>query len=74
MLYRLKEPKNSNFFSLFIEEPSKFWSNSHVKEIDGEPNNDSDRPLVESGKGGSKGLCHFTQEISTCEIDILFSQ
>ncbi|XP_004235536.1 phosphoinositide phosphatase SAC2 isoform X2 [Solanum lycopersicum] len=49
-------------------------SNSPVKETDTEQTDDSDQPLPESAKGGSKGLSESTPEISTCETDISFAR
>ncbi|XP_016439599.1 phosphoinositide phosphatase SAC2-like isoform X1 [Nicotiana tabacum] len=47
-------------------------SSSPVKETDTEQTDDSDQPLPESAKGGSKGLSESTPEISTCGTDISF--
>lgn len=49
-------------------------SSSPVKETDTEQTDDSDQPLPESAKGGSKGLSESTPEISTCETDISFTR
>ncbi|CAN4089200.1 unnamed protein product [Withania somnifera] len=49
-------------------------SSSSVKETDTEQTDDSDQPLPESAKGGSKGLSESTPEISTCETDISFAR
>lgn len=49
-------------------------SSSPVKETDTEQTDDSDQPLPESAKGGSKGLSESTPEISTCETDISFAR
>lgn len=49
-------------------------SSSPVKETDTEQTDDSDQPLSESAKGGSKGLSESSPEISTCETDISFAR
>ncbi|MCD7454646.1 hypothetical protein HAX54_025539 [Datura stramonium] len=49
-------------------------SSSPVKETLTEQTDDSDQPLPESAKGGSKGLSESTPEISTCETDISFAR
>ncbi|CAN4085122.1 unnamed protein product [Withania somnifera] len=49
-------------------------SSSPVKETDTEQTDDSDQPLPESAKGGTKGLSESTPEISTCETDISFAR
>lgn len=49
-------------------------SSSPVKETDTEQTDDSDQPLPESAKGGSKGLSESTPEISTCETDMSFAR
>ncbi|XP_060206017.1 phosphoinositide phosphatase SAC2-like [Lycium barbarum] len=58
----------------FIKRSLSEGNLSTVKETDTEQTDDSDQPLPESAKGGSKGLSESTPEISTCETDISFAR